>query len=99
MVPRLPPPSADRFDPLGTVLLAVGLVTLLLGISKGGGWGWASAVTLGLFVSSLIVFAVFGWWQLRVDSPIVDLRTTARRPVLTTNIASVGWVSRCSHWR
>lgn len=90
MVPRLPPRSADRFDPLGTVLLAVGLVTLLLGISKGGGWGWASAVTLGLFVSSLIVFAVFGWWQLRVDSPIVDLRTTARRPVLTTNIASVG---------
>ena len=37
-----------------------------------------------------MIFAVFGWWQLRVSSPIVDLRTTARRPVLTTNLASVG---------
>ncbi len=90
MVPRLPPRSADRFDPLGTVLLAVALVTLLLGISKGGTWGWSSALTVGLFVSSLLVFAVFGWWQLRVDAPIVDLRTTARRPVLTTNLASIG---------
>ena len=90
MVPRLAPRSSDRFDPLGTVLLAAGLVTLLLGISKGGSWGWTSAVTLGLFGSSLIVFAVFAWWQLRVASPIVDLRTTARRPVLTTNIASIG---------
>lgn len=90
MVPRLPPRSADRFDPLGTVLLAVALVALLLGISKGGSWGWSSATTVGLFASSLLVFAVFGWWQLRVDSPIVDLRTTARRPVLTTNLASIG---------
>ena len=63
---------------------------MLLGISKGGTWGWSSALTVGLFVSSLLVFAVFGWWQLRVDAPIVDLRTTARRPVLTTNLASIG---------
>ena len=90
MVPRLPARSADRFDPLGTVLLAGGLVTLLLAISKGGTWGWTSAVTIGFFGSSLVVFAVFAWWQLRVASPIVDLRTTARRPVLTTNLASIG---------
>ncbi|HEY5841403.1 MAG TPA: MFS transporter [Mycobacterium sp.] len=90
MVPRIPARSTDRFDPLGTVLLAGGLVALLLPISKGGTWGWTAPTTLGLFASSLAIFAVFGWWQLRVSSPIVDLRTTARRPVLTTNLASVG---------
>ena len=37
----------------------------------------------------MVIFAVFGWWQLRVSSPIVDLRTTVTRPVLTTNVASV----------
>ena len=95
------PAAAQRrpVRPLGTVLLAVALVALLLGISKGGSWGWSSATTVGLFASSLLVFAVFGWWQLRVDSPIVDLRTTARRPVLTTNLASIGWGSRCSRCR
>ncbi len=90
MVPRIPARSTDRFDPLGTVLLAAGLSSLLLPISKGGTWGWTSPTTLGLFASSLVIFGVFGWWQLRVSSPIVDLRTTARRPVLTTNLASIG---------
>jgi MFS family permease len=89
MVPHVPPRSADRLDPLGALLLAGGLVTLLLGISKGQSWGWASTSTLSMFTSSVVVFAVFGWWQLRISSPTVDLRTTAKRPVLTTNVASI----------
>lgn len=90
MVPRVPASSTDRFDPLGTVLLAGGLVSLLLPISKGAGWGWTSTTTLGLFGASLVIFAVFGVWQMRASSPIVDLRTTVRLPVLTTNLASIG---------
>ena len=90
MVPAIPPSSADRFDPLGTVLLAAALVCLLLPISKGGVWGWTAPLTLGMFVASLAIFVVFGIWQLRTPSPIVDLRTTVRRPVLTTNLASIG---------
>ncbi len=90
MVPAVPASSSDRFDPLGAILLAGGLVTLLLGITKGNGWGWTSALTLGMFGASLVIFVLFATWQLRIDSPIVDLRTTVRRPVLTTNVASIG---------
>lgn len=89
LVPDIPPSSADRFDPLGTLLLAVALIALLLPISKGSTWGWTSSVTLSLFAVSVVVFAVFARWQFRTPSPIVDLRTTLRRPVLTTNIAAV----------
>ncbi|MBB3602747.1 MFS family permease [Mycolicibacterium sp. BK556] len=89
LVPNIPPTSADRFDPLGFVLLTTGLVTLLLPISKGSTWGWTSATTLSLFVVSLVVFAVFARWQFRTPAPMVDLRTTLRRPVLTTNIAAI----------
>jgi MFS family permease len=89
LVPRIPSASADRLDPLGTLGLAAGLVTLLLGISKGGSWGWSSALTLGMFAASVVIFAVFAWWQLRTESPMVDLRTTVKRPVLMTNVASV----------
>jgi MFS family permease len=89
LVPHVPPRTSDRLDPLGALLLAGGLVTLLLGISKGRSWGWTSGLTLSMFGSAAVIFAVFGWWQLRVSSPTVDLRTTAKRPVLTTNVASV----------
>jgi MFS family permease len=89
LVPRIPSASADRFDGPGAVGLAAGLVLLLLAISKGGGWGWTSVTTLGMFAGSTVVLAVFGWWQLRTPMPLVDLRTTVRRPVLTTNLASI----------
>ncbi|WP_319436914.1 MFS transporter [Mycobacterium sp. RTGN5] len=89
LVPKVPATSNDRFDPLGTVLLTVGLVTLLLPISKGSTWGWTSPTTVWLFVGCLAVFALFAWWQFRVDAPLVDLRTTLTRSVLTTNIASI----------
>ncbi|WP_231643755.1 MFS transporter [Mycolicibacterium baixiangningiae] len=90
LVPPVGSRSSERVDLLGAVGLAGGLTTLLLAISKGQTWGWTSATTLSLFAASPVIFAVFGWWQLRASSPIVDLRTTVRRPVLTTNLASVG---------
>lgn len=89
LVPSIPATSNDRLDPLGALALTAGLIALLLAISKGSNWGWTSATTLGLFGGSLVVFVLFGLWQLRVSSPTVDLRTTARRPVLTTNLASI----------
>lgn len=89
LVPHVPPRSADRLDPLGALLLAGGLVSLLLGISKGQNWGWTSALTLSMFGSSAVVFAVFAWWELRIAAPMVDLRTTVKRSVLTTNLASI----------
>lgn len=89
LVPHIPASSSDRLDPLGALGLAVGLTALLLAITKGAGWGWTSATTLGLFVASAVTFGLFGLWQFRVPSPTVDLRTTIRRPVLTTNVASI----------
>ncbi|BBX28640.1 MFS transporter [Mycolicibacterium alvei] len=90
LVPDLEPVSADhRFDPVGAVTLGAGLVLLLLPISKGAMWGWTSAPTLGMLAAAVATFGVFTWWQYRVPSPIVDIRTTLKRPVLLTNLASV----------
>lgn len=89
LVPHIPAVSSDRFDALGALGLGAGLVTLLLAISKGGSWGWTSALTAGLFVASVVIFALFALWQFRTAAPIVDLRTTLERPVLTTNLASI----------
>ncbi|WP_133903236.1 MFS transporter [Actinophytocola oryzae] len=81
--------AEGRFDGLGAVGLAVGLVCLLLPITKGNAWGWGSPTTFGLFGGAVVVLVLWGLYQLRVRYPLVDLRVSSRRPVLFTNIASV----------
>lgn len=77
------------FDYVGVLGLAAGLVALLLAVSKGAEWGWASPLVLGLFAGSVVVLLVWGWWELRTPGALVDLRTTARPAVLVTNLASI----------
>lgn len=89
VIPVLPPRAAGHFDAVGAVGLGVGLVCLLLPVSKGADWGWTSGTTLGLIGASLVLFAGWGWWELRIDDPLVNLRIAARRQVLMTNLASV----------
>ncbi len=89
VVPESGVQTPGRFDWLGAVLMSIALTALLLGISKGGVWGWTSQWTLLSFVVAALVFALWAPWELRTGEPLVDLRTSARRPVLLTNIASL----------
>ncbi|MEU4667121.1 MFS transporter [Amycolatopsis sp. NPDC023774] len=77
------------FDYLGAFGLVVGLTCLLLPIVKGGEWGWGSAGTLATAAAAVVVLLAWGWYQLRRRDPLVDLRVSARRPVLFTNLASI----------
>jgi MFS family permease len=81
--------SGGRFDFVGAVGFGVGLVCILLGISKGGSWGWASPVTLLLLIGGVLVLVLWGLFELRTKDPLVDLRVAARRPVLLTNLTSI----------
>lgn len=88
-VPESPLRAPGRFDVTGALGLALGLVLLLLPITKGSDWGWTSGTTLGLIAAALVVLVLWGVFELRSDAPLVDLRTTARREVLLTNLASI----------
>lgn len=89
VVPDSPVKTPGRFDGVGAVGLGIGLVSLLLAVSKGASWGWGSATILGLFATTVVVLAAWGWWELRSADPLVDLRVTARPRVLLTNAASL----------
>lgn len=90
LIPEVPAGAkGQRFDAVGALGLGIGLVSLLLAVSKGADWGWASATTLGLFAAAVVVLGAWGWWELRTKDPLIDLRTTARPRVLLTNVASV----------
>ncbi|MFC5833604.1 MFS transporter [Nonomuraea insulae] len=89
LVPESAVRSGGRFDFVGAVGLSGALVSLLLAISKGADWGWGDPLTIGLFAAAVVVLLLWGWWELRTREPMVDLRTTARRQVLFTNLASI----------
>ncbi|MFJ9019712.1 MFS transporter [Streptomyces sp. NPDC102259] len=90
-VPESKVRTGGRFDLVGALGMAAGLVCLLLAISKGADWGWGSGTTLGLFAAAVVVLLLWGVFELRVREPLVDLRTTARRQVLVTNLASMAF--------
>ncbi|POX43185.1 MFS transporter [Streptomyces sp. Ru73] len=89
VVPESRVRAEGRFDLAGALGLSLGLVLFLLPITKGSDWGWGSATTLGLFAAALVVLVLWGVMELRMTAPLVDLRTTARREVLLTNLASI----------
>ncbi|MEV1047949.1 MFS transporter [Streptomyces sp. NPDC049916] len=84
-----PATRSSRFDLPGAVGLGAALICLLLAVSKGADWGWGSATTLGLLAAVLVLLPAWGWWELRISDPLVDLRVTARPQVLMTNTASI----------
>ncbi|MGY0064433.1 MFS transporter [Streptomyces sp. LZ34] len=90
VIPAGPAASArGRFDVVGALGLGVGLICLLLAVSKGADWGWSSTSVLSLAIAAPVVLAAWGWWELRTPAPLVDLRIAARPLILVTNAASV----------
>lgn len=85
-VPESAVRSGGRFDLVGALGLSVALICLLLGVSKAS--SWSAGATTGLFAAAAVTLLLWGWWELRITQPLVDLRTTARRQVLLTNVAS-----------
>jgi EmrB/QacA subfamily drug resistance transporter len=77
------PNRSRSIDVAGTVLIAVILVPLVLALSEGSDWGWASAATIGCLVVSVLGAVGFVAVERRVAAPIVDLR-------LLRNVVLVG---------
>ncbi|MFD6077511.1 MFS transporter [Streptomyces hydrogenans] len=74
--------AQEKFDVLGVVLLAAGLLALVFGVVKGETWGWTSGGTLGAIGTGLLLVLLFGWWQTRMASPLLPMRLF-RNPALT----------------
>jgi EmrB/QacA subfamily drug resistance transporter len=78
-----------RFDPLGAILLAVGLAALTLGLSFGEEWGWTSPQLLVVLVVALLALVAFVLFERRIPDPIVNLRLLCDRVFASANISLV----------
>ncbi|MDX6687650.1 MAG: hypothetical protein QOF86_3778 [Baekduia sp.] len=88
-VPESPLRTPGKVDLAGAAILAVGLSAVLIAISRANQWGWTSGRTVGLVAAGLAVLGAFVAYERRHPAPLINMRTLARRPVLTTNIATL----------
>ena len=68
------PDRPRSIDFAGTVLIALVLAPVILALSKGNDWGWASLATLGCFAISIVATVLFVVVEKRATAPLVDLR-------------------------
>ena len=78
-----------KFDPLGALLLAIGLATLTLGLSFGQEWGWSSPLLISLLVVSAIAFVALYLVEKRVANPVINLSLLHNRVFLSANLSLI----------
>ena len=81
------PNRPKSIDYAGTVLVALTLMPLILGVSKSGDWGWISVATLGCFAISIAAGFAFVAVEQRVAVPLLDLQLLRNRILVGATLA------------
>ncbi|HEY0756169.1 MAG TPA: MFS transporter [Ktedonobacteraceae bacterium] len=81
--------ARGRFDPLGALLLATGLITLTLGLSFGQEWGWSSPGLITTLVLSGLAFILLILVERRMVDPIIDFQLLQNRIFVSANISLI----------
>jgi MFS family permease len=76
-------------DVPGALLLGLGLGGVLLAVARGQIWGWYSAPTLVLGLVGALCLAAWVMVELRVPSPLVDVRLAVARGLLGVNLSAL----------
>jgi EmrB/QacA subfamily drug resistance transporter len=79
----------ERFDFIGGALFALGLTALLHALNQGHVWGWGSRSTISLLALSVLLLAAFIRVELRVQSPMLDLRLFGSRAFSAATASAV----------
>lgn len=88
-IPESPIRRAGKLDVRGALVLSVGLVVPLLGISQANSWGWTDPRTLGCVAIGLVVLVGWVFLERRTEHPLADMHSLAKPPVLMTNITTL----------
>jgi EmrB/QacA subfamily drug resistance transporter len=82
-------PSDDRapapIDYRGLVLVTGGMGLAILGLQQSSTWGWGSVATLATIAGGLLLLAAFVRFELRAESPLLDVRVFKDRGFAADN--------------
>jgi EmrB/QacA subfamily drug resistance transporter len=85
--------QAEKFDYSGAITFLLGLGALLMGLNKGGEWGWESLSTILLLLIAGVLLSAFIYIEKHVDHPMLDLTLFTKLPFsLTTTSAIINYI-------
>ncbi len=80
--------KAARFDPLGALLIAVGMAGLTAGLSFGQELGWTSPLILSVLLMGILALIALPFVEQRVPNPVIVLALLRNR-VFDSSIVSL----------
>jgi EmrB/QacA subfamily drug resistance transporter len=72
-------------DYRGALLISAGMGLGVLGLQQSSVWGWDSVVTWGCIAAGLALLLAFVRYQLRLEHPLMQIRTFANRAFAVDN--------------
>ena len=76
----------QRFDILGVLTLAFGLLAIVYGLVNAQNWGWGASSTLGIIASGLVLIVAFVVVESRVHNPLMPLAIFRVRAVSVSTV-------------
>jgi hypothetical protein len=91
--------STQRFDVVGTVLLALGLGLLNFAWNQGPVAGWSTIYVWIVLLVSALVFVLFVLWERRVgDQALIPTALMQKNNLLVFVSLWLGWMSLGIYW-
>ncbi|GAA4681412.1 MFS transporter [Frondihabitans cladoniiphilus] len=88
-VPESKAGRARKFDPVGQVLVIVLLASVVTGLIEGPRFGWASPLTIGLFVVGAAALTALNRYEATRDDPLLDFRFFKSIPFSSAVVTAV----------
>ena len=88
-IPESRAAHARRIDPLGQVLVIVGLASLTYAIIEGQKHGWGSPEIVTLFTVAIVCFVTLVLYELRRHEPLIDVRFFRSAPFSGASVAAI----------
>jgi EmrB/QacA subfamily drug resistance transporter len=92
-LPRVDGHPVPRPDALGAALVTVGVGALVLGLVKGGSWGWSDGRTVAALGGGAIALALFGLHCARARNPLIDRELFRLRPLIGASVVALFYMA------
>lgn len=87
-VPESDVRAAAKIDVIGFVGLGLAMMGLLWGLRQAQVAGFASAGTILPLAAAALILVAWGWWELKVEVPAINLRMVATRRLWPAYVTS-----------
>ena len=79
----------QKIDFAGVAMLGGGLVALIFALSEGQHYGWYSYLIIGLFITALVLFTVFAYFESHYKYAFINMKLLKKRNIFLSNIVAL----------